>query len=176
MRDVGQPIIEVREGARYWRIPLRHSQGGSAARYLAEYAIFFLVTATLLLILQLLRRYRLVQVNSVPDVLVLAAAVPRLLGAHILLDLQECMPEFLATKFGLYSRHPAVRALERLEQLSIRFAHQVITPTEPMRRRFIARGADPDKITVIMDGSDENVFAIPPDLFGPPKAPAHLRW
>lgn len=169
LRDVGQPIIEVREGARYWRIPLRHSQGGSAARYLAEYAIFFLATATLLLILQLLRRYRLVQINSVPDVLVLAAAVPRLLGAHILLDLQECMPEFLATKFGLYSRHPAVRALERLEQLSIRFAQQVITPTEPMRRRFIARGADPDKITVIMDGSDENVFATPSDQFGPPK-------
>jgi glycosyltransferase involved in cell wall biosynthesis len=164
LRDVGQPIIEMREGARYWRIPLRHSVGSSAPRYLAEYAIFFLVTATLLAVLQPLRRYRLVQVNSVPDVLVLAAVVPRLLGAPILLDLQECMPEFLATKFGLPSRHPAVRALERLEQLSIRFAHHVITPTEPMRRTFVARGADPDKITVVMDGSDEAIFATRADL------------
>jgi glycosyltransferase involved in cell wall biosynthesis len=164
LRDVGQSIIEKREGARYWRIPLRHSQGGTAARYLAEYAIFFVVTATLLSGLQLLRRYRLVQVNSVPDVLVFTAVVPRVLGARILLDLQECMPEFLATKFGLHSRHPAVRALERLEQLSIRFAHHVITPTGPMRRTFIARGADPGKITIIMDGSDDTVFATPPDL------------
>jgi glycosyltransferase involved in cell wall biosynthesis len=167
LRDVGQPIIEMREGARYWRIPLRHSAGGSALRYLAEYAIFFLVTATLLSVLQLVRRYRLVQVNSVPDVLVLAAVVPRVLGAGILLDLQECMPEFLATKFALPARHPAVRALERLEQLSIRFAHHVITPTEPMRRTFVARGADPDKITVVMDGSDEAIFATPADLFEP---------
>jgi hypothetical protein len=43
------------------------------------------------------RRYRLVQVHSLPDVLVFAAAVPRLLGARLLLDLQECMPEFFAT-------------------------------------------------------------------------------
>jgi glycosyltransferase involved in cell wall biosynthesis len=167
LRDVGQPIIEKLEGARYWRIPLRHSVGSSATRYLAEYAIFFVAAATLLAVLQLLRRYRLVQVNSVPDVLVLAAVVPRLLGARILLDLQECMPEFLATKFRLPSRHPAVRTLERLEQLSIRFAHHVITPTEPMRRTFVARGADPAKITVVMDGSDEKVFAIPPDLGEP---------
>jgi glycosyltransferase involved in cell wall biosynthesis len=167
LRDVGQPVIEMREGVRYWRLPLRHSQGGAAARYLAEYALFFLVTAALLSVLQLVRRFRLVQVNSIPDVLVLAAVVPRLLGARILLDLQECMPEFLATKFGLNSRHPAVRALERLEQLSIRFAHHVVTPTEPMRQTFVARGADPDKITVVIDGSDETIFAMPSDVFEP---------
>jgi hypothetical protein len=44
LRDVGQPITQMREGTRYWRIPLRHSQGGAAARYIAEYATFFLVT------------------------------------------------------------------------------------------------------------------------------------
>ncbi len=163
LQDVDQPMLEKREGIRYWRVPLRHSQGGTAARYLVEYAAFFVVTTILLCLLQLLRRYRLVQVNSLPDILVLAAIVPRVLGASILLDLQECMPEFLATKFGLHPRHPAVRALERMEQLSIRFAHHVITPTELMRRTFIARGADSDKITVIMDGSDESVFTMPPD-------------
>ena len=167
LRDVGQPIIEMREGTRYWRVPLRHTQGGAPPRYVAEYATFFLVTAILLSVLHLVRRYRLVQVNSIPDVLVLAAAVPRVLGARILLDLQECMPEFLATKFGLPSRHPAVRTLERLEQLSIRFADHVITPTEPMRRTFVTRGANQDKITVVMDGSDETSFALPPDLLEP---------
>jgi Trk K+ transport system NAD-binding subunit len=86
------------------------------------------------------------------------------LGARILLDLQECTLEFLATEFGLPSRHSAVRALEWLEQLSIRFADHVITPTQPMRRTFVARGAKPGKITVVMDGSDDKVFAIPPDL------------
>ena len=168
LQDVGQPILEKGEGTRYWRVPLRHSQGRAAARYVLEYATFFVVTTILLCILQIFRRYRLVQVNSLPDILVLAAVIPRVLGARILLDLQECMPEFLATKFGLHPGHPAVRALERMEQLSIRFAHHVITPTEPMRRTFIARGADPGKISVIMDGSDDRVFATPPDLLERP--------
>ena len=41
-----------------------------------------------------------------------------------------------------------------LEQASIRFADAALTVTEPMRQVFVARGASPDKITVVMDGSD----------------------
>ncbi|CAA9304184.1 MAG: hypothetical protein AVDCRST_MAG48-1574 [uncultured Friedmanniella sp.] len=164
LRDVGQPTREVRGGVRYWRVPLRHTQGDARGRYVVEYASFFLVAAVLLAALHLGRRYRLVQVHSVPDVLVFAAWIPRLLGARVLLDLQECMPEFLATKFGLRPGHPAVRGLERLEQLSISFAHHVITPTELMRQTFLRRGADPRKITVVMDGSDDSVFAAPSGL------------
>ena len=44
------------------------------------------------------RRYDVVQVNSLPDWLVFAALIPRALGARVLLDLHECMPEYAATK------------------------------------------------------------------------------
>jgi glycosyltransferase involved in cell wall biosynthesis len=163
--------LEIKDGVRYWRVPLRHTEGNARGHYLLEYALFFLAATALLSVLQPCRRYRLVQVNSLPDVLVFAAIVPRWLGAPVLLDLQECMPEFLATKFGLPARHPAVRALEFLEQLSIRFAHHVITPTELMRRTFINRGADARKITVVVDGSDETIFTIPDDWQEPAGGP-----
>lgn len=166
LRDAGEPMREDRDGVRYWRLPLRHAVGTARSRYLLEYAAFFVATAVLLLAFHPRRRYRLVQVNSLPDVLVLAALGPRLLGARVLLDLQECMPEFFATKFGVGLQHPAVRLLKRLEQFSIRFAHHVITPTEQMRRTFVARGADPAKITVVMDGSDETVFRPPARVEG----------
>jgi hypothetical protein len=39
-------------------------------------------------------------------------------------------------------RHPAVLLIVALEQLSIRFADLVITPTEQMMDAFAARGAD----------------------------------
>jgi glycosyltransferase involved in cell wall biosynthesis len=97
-------------------------------------------------------------VNSLPDVLVFAAAVPRLLGARVLLDLQECMPEFFATKFGVGADHRVVRLIGKLEQLSIRFADAVITPTAAMRDVFVGRGADGDKVAVVMDGADEETF------------------
>jgi glycosyltransferase involved in cell wall biosynthesis/lipid II:glycine glycyltransferase (peptidoglycan interpeptide bridge formation enzyme) len=108
--------------------------------------------------MHLRRRVDLVQVNTVPDVLVFAALLPRLTGARVLLDLQEPLPEFLATKAGIGERHPAVRLAAALEQASIRFADAALTVTEQMRQAFVARGASPDKITVVMDGSDENVF------------------
>jgi glycosyltransferase involved in cell wall biosynthesis len=158
LRDRGQPRTERGPGVRIWRVPLRHSRGRRATRYVFEYGAFFVLAAGLVTLLHARRRYRLVQVNSLPDALVFAATVPRLLGARVLLDLQECMPEFFATKFGVDPTHPAVRLIARVEQAGIRFAHRVITPTRQMRDAFVSRGAPPEKITVVMDGADEDVF------------------
>ncbi len=158
LRDAGQPRIERQPGVTVWRLPLRHSRGRRGLRYAGEYAAFFAMASALVTALHVRRRYRLVQVHSLPDVLVFAAAVPRLLGARVLLDLQECMPEFFATKFGVDAGHPLVRLIGRLEQRSIRFADAVITPTAQMRDVFVGRGADPGKVVVVMDGADEETF------------------
>jgi glycosyltransferase involved in cell wall biosynthesis len=93
-----------------------------------------------------------------PDVLVFAAAVPRALGARVLLDLHECMPEFFAVKYEVRSGHPVLRALVAAEQASIRFADAVITCTAEMRETFVRRGADPAKIDVVLNSSDESIF------------------
>jgi glycosyltransferase involved in cell wall biosynthesis len=162
LRNRGEPRLERDGRVLIWRVPLRHPRGRGAGGYLAAYGGFFLVAASLAAALHARRRYRLLQVHSLPDVLVFAAALPRLLGARVLLDLQECMPEFLATKFGTPLGHPAVRLVATLEQRSIRFADLVITPTEEMAATFVARGADEAKITVVMDGADEDVFRPPP--------------
>jgi glycosyltransferase involved in cell wall biosynthesis len=158
LRNEHQPPIERLPGVTVWRLPLRHSRGRRALRYLTEYGSFFVLATGLVTLLHLRRRYRIIQVNSLPDALVFAASVPRLLGARVLLDLQECMPEFFATKFGVGMAHPAVRAIARVEQASIRFADFAITPTAQMRDAFIARGAAPSKIAVVMDGADQELF------------------
>jgi glycosyltransferase involved in cell wall biosynthesis len=158
LRKAGEPLRERRGRLTIWRLPPQRNPGSNPADYLLYYATFFVLAAGLAAALHLRRRYRLVQVNTLPDVLVFAAAVPRLLGARVLLDLQECMPEFFASKFHTSLGSPAVRLIAALEQLSIRFADLVITPTALMREAFVSRGADPAKIFVIMDGADEAVF------------------
>src|SRR5260370_24469946 len=45
-----------------------------------------------------------------------------------------------------------------MEQAAIRFADQVITCTEQMRSAFVSRGAQPAKIDVILNSSDEDEF------------------
>jgi glycosyltransferase involved in cell wall biosynthesis len=159
LRAPGEPARERHRHLRIHRLPLRHRQGTGAAGYAAEYAAFLVAAVVLVGLGQIVRRYRVVQIHSLPDVLVLAGLLPRLLGAHVVLDLQECMPEFFASKFGVAAGHPVVRLLERLEQRSIRLADHVVTPTDQMRATFVARGADPDRITTVMDGADPRFFA-----------------
>jgi len=131
---------------------------GGALRYVFEYVAFFVAAFFLVARLHLRRRYDIVQVNTLPDVLVFAALVPRLLGARVLLDLHECMPEYFATKFETTLAHPGVRLIAFAERLSIRFATFVITCTEPMRETFIARGAPAEKIVVVLPSADEATF------------------
>ena len=158
LREPGEPMRERRNGLTITRIPMRHTAGATTARRLFEYILFFLAASVGVTALHLHRRLDLVQVNSLPDALVFSALIPRLAGARVLLDLQEPMPEFFETKSGLDDRHLAVRLVVALEQASIRFADAVITVTEQMRQTFGARGAATDKITVVMDGSDEEIF------------------
>jgi hypothetical protein len=154
LREPGEPRREERAGLVVRRLPLRHRAGAGLPRLLAEYGAFFAMAAALVTVRHLRRRFDVVQVNSVPDALVFCALGPRLLGARILLDLQEPMPEFFATRFGAGLRHPAVRVIAALEQASIRFAHAAVTVTEQVREAFVRRGAPADKVTVVMDGAD----------------------
>lgn len=166
LRRPGEPIRERRGPLRIRRIPVEHHRGGAAAYFLL-YGAFLAAATALVGLLHLRRRYDVVQVNSIPDTLVFSALVPRLLGARVVLDLHECMPEFFMTKFGVDAGHRGVRLLGAAEQASIRFAHAALTCTDEQRQVFVARGAR-RPITVVLNASDE-------ELFDPARYPAATR-
>jgi len=166
LRQRGQPYLERDGRLTVRRVPAPRQRGGAIA-YLAEYGLFFLAAFALLTALHIRRRYKLVQVHTLPDPLVFAAIVPKLTGARVVLDLHECMPEFFATKFGTDLEHPTVRAVAAGEQAAIRFADFAITCTQQMREAFVGRGADPDRVGVVHNGAEEDVFD--PDRH-PPRA------
>ena len=153
----GERPIERRGRLTIWRMPVRHKRSG-LVRYLWEHAAFLVTAGVTVGALTVWRRFDLVQVNSPPDSVVLTALVPRLLGTPVLLDLVEATPEFFATRFGTTLRHPMVRLLAGVEQAAIRFAQHAITGTRQMRQRFVERGADPERIDVVLNSSDERFF------------------
>jgi len=153
----GRPVAESVEGVRVFRIPLSYKRRG-AARYILQYALFLAGAAVLVAALHLRRGYRLVQVHTLPDVLVFAAALPKLLGARVMLDLHEMSPEFFQTRFG--DRPVARRLMVLAEQASIRFADFAITCTNEMREAFVARGADAAKMGVVLNTAEEAVFDV----------------
>jgi glycosyltransferase involved in cell wall biosynthesis len=157
LRDAGQRRIERSGSITVWRLPMRHRRG-RLLRWIYEYTGFTLIAGVLAGLLNLRRRLDLVQVHTLPDTLVFAAAVPKLLGVPVLLDLHECMPEFFASTFAVAPTHPVVRLTAAAEQAAIRFADFALTCTAEMREVFVARGAPADKIAIVMNSNDESVF------------------
>jgi len=144
-----------------YRLPAAlKSPSGSAASYALRYGLFLLAAGLLSSALHLRRGYALVQVHSLPDFLVYAAAIPKALGARVVLDLHEMMTEFFGTKFGVEPDSLAWRFVAAVEQASIRFADFAFTCTNEMREAFVARGADPDQIGVVLNSSEEHIFDV----------------
>jgi len=164
-------VIAVREAGEPWRrrdgaltiygLPQAlKSRSGSGLAYVLRYGIFLLSAALLSGALHLRRHYALVQVHSLPDFLVFAAAIPKALGARVVLDLHEMMPEFFGTRFGASPDSLSFRMVAAVEQASIRFADFAYTCTEEMRQAFVGRGADPHRMGVVLNASEETVFDV----------------
>lgn len=154
----GQPGFERDGRLRVYRLPIGRWRARPLTQ-LAEYVVFFAVAFVVVTAMHLRRRYDVVQVNTLPDVLVFSALVPKLTGARVVIDLHECTPEFFATKFGVDMTSPVARVAGALEQASIRFADSAITCAGPQKEAFERRGAPPGKIAVVLNGSDESVFS-----------------
>ena len=107
--------------------------------------------------LHLRRRYGVVQTHNLPD-FVFAALGPKLLGARVILDLHDLMPEFYAARGGHSMTSLAVRLVIWQEQISCRFADHVITVTDIWRETLIARGVPTSKISVVMNVADTRIF------------------
>ena len=97
-----------------------------------------LKSTLLLAVLQLRSRYDVMHVHNIPDFLVFAAVVPKLMGARIILDIHDVVPELYSGKFGSSERSLTFRALLSIERLSCRFADHVIIANHLWHDKLVA--------------------------------------
>ncbi len=152
---------ETFKGINIERIPMKHSRG-SKFGYIFRYCLFILITLAKLAARSLTRRYHLIHIHNMPDVLVWAALVPKCLGAKVILDLHDPMPELMMTIFNAERGTAAVRAMTVLERWSIAFADIVLTVNRTCEKLFVSRGCPPPKIRVVMNSPDEKIFQYAP--------------
>jgi glycosyltransferase involved in cell wall biosynthesis len=98
-----------------------------------------------------------------PNFVVFTTLLPRLLGAKIILDLHDPMPEIYQSHFNVSEDHWIIRLMRLEENLSCRYANCLLTVNEPMRELLIERGVNPALIKVVMNFPDPKIFS--PDLF-----------
>ena len=156
-QNPNEPSRESRGGINVRRVPLRHKREGKLA-YFIQYGCFILWSGLILSFRSIRKRYDLVHVHNMPDILVFSGLVPKCRGAKLILDLHDPMPELLMSIFDLPESHFAVRILKLLEKWSIRFADRVMTVNLRCKEIFSKRSCNPAKISVIMNAPDEKIF------------------
>lgn len=152
------------------RLPIRNSRGGALA-YGCEYATFILLSAAIFAWRTILRRYDLIYVHNMPDILVLSALIPKMLGAKVILDQHDPMPELMMTIFQKDERSFGVRVLQLLEKWSFRCANRVVTVNDACRKIFAARSCKAEKLAVIMNCPDEQLFPFRPSQSSQSRTP-----
>ena len=157
LRRSGQLREETDGRMRIVRLPVHRAFTGFAG-HLAEYLAFGGLAAVRLTREHRARHYRLVQVATLPDFLAFAATPLKLRGVPLLLDLHEDMPEFFRDRFAHPLLRPFAPAVVAATRASAGIADELITVHEPLRQLSIARGVDPDRISVVMNSADTELF------------------
>ncbi len=167
LRGRGQTPSEEMDGIHVTRLPLRRVKGG-ALRYIYDYVSFFFLATWVLTFRHLRKRYAFIQVNSMPDFLVFTTLFARLFGAKVVLQMYEPTPELWAARQGIDTQEDLEKAsfrsrmvtgmLRWIEQISLAYADAVLTVTEQLKGNYVKYGANPDKITVILNAPESRLF------------------
>jgi glycosyltransferase involved in cell wall biosynthesis len=164
LRREGQPSFEVINGVRVYRIQKRVLNEKSPFQYLAKLALFFLRSAWTVTLRHIRTHYELIHVHSVPDFEVFATLIPRVLGAAVILDIHDIVPEFYASKFNVPARSLMFRLLLLVERLSIAYSSHVIIANHLWYTKLVQRSVRPGKCVALINYPDPHIFSIRPHI------------
>ncbi len=181
LRREGQAPFEIIKGVRVYRIQTRVRDERGPFSYLRKVLMFLFRSTRALMVQHLKARYDIIHVHSVPDFEVFATILPKLMGARVILDIHDIVPEFYASKFKVKERSLVFRWLLLLEKLSIAYSDHVIISNHLWRSKLIQRSVQPDKCTAIINYPDLSIFSRRPHR-GPTNGdfimcyPGTLNW
>lgn len=160
-------------GVRLFSIPVSWTRKNRIT-YLLEYGLSFLLLGFLLTKLYFKNRYDVIHVHNMPDFLVFCAFIPKLLGAKIILDIHDPMPEVYVSKFLSGKSSIGLKLLRFEEKISTLFADALIVANPHFKESLIGRGVPAAKITTINNYPDPEIFNVSKRLFARHKKHDHF--
>ncbi len=160
IRQPGQKAEELCDGVHVYRIPMSRGFGRSLPFTILEWTIFMLQAGLKVAQLHRKQKYDVIHVHNMPDFLVFAALIPKLMGAKVILEIQDVSPELMAAKAGNRLRKLILPLATWQEHFSARFAHHVITVGWPFERLLLKRGIPAAKLTSILNSADPRLFPV----------------
>lgn len=161
-RYKNDPKYSQHHGINIYRVNMIWDRKGSLSGKFIQYILFFIRVFWKISFLHLKDKYDTVQTHNIPDFLVFASIVPKILGARIILDLHDLMPEFFQSRVKSDQGILFYKLVILQERLSCKFADLVITVTEHWKQNLISRGVSAEKVMVVMNLADEKIFHLVP--------------
>ena len=160
LRRDGDPPRELIRRVRLIHLNQTRYRGGGVLWYVLAYLHFFFRCLLMTTWLQLKNRYRVVHVNNMPDFFVFCALLPKLMGARVILDIHDPMPNTFASKFRRGENALPFKLLLWQQRISAAFADQVLTVHDPVKYHVLVRqhGMSPAAIKVIGNFADDDLF------------------
>ena len=143
------------DGVKLYKIQRRLERSDTGpVSHLLPLLKFFVLSGVLITRKHLRKPYDLIHVHNIPEWLVFAVWLPKLLGARVLLDIHDLVPELFSSKFNRHGRSFLESALKLVESLSCRFADHVIISNHLWRDRIVTRSVSPSKCSVFFNTID----------------------
>jgi glycosyltransferase involved in cell wall biosynthesis len=158
LRRKDQARFELSDGVRLFRVQKRTVNERTRWAYLGRVLTFFVRCMFLLSKAQVARPYDVIHIQSVPDFLVFAAAIAKLFGAKLILDVHEIVPEFYAAKFNAGRRQSVFRAMVYVEKLAAAFADHILIPNPLWHKRLVRRSVPAEKCSLVRYLPDPKIF------------------
>lgn len=131
--------------------------GSNKFRFIMNYLRFFWFILFKVSIEHLKKRYHILHVHNMPNFLVFGCIIPKLLGAKLILDVHDLVPEVYASKFNRPLNDFLIKLLYWEERYSAKFSDLLISTNKFHNQRF-----NQNKITgdfpIILNAPDEDVF------------------
>ncbi|NLP02933.1 MAG: glycosyltransferase family 4 protein [Fibrobacter sp.] len=160
LRQDGAASFTNVSGVNVYKVQRRTINERFKIEYLLKLVTFLIRSFFRLTYLHIRHRYDLIHVHSIPDFEVFAALGAKLLGAKVVLDIHDIVPELFISKFNSSTASPLFKMLLLVERLSMAFADHVIVANHIWHQRLIARSVSARKCTVVMNYPDPSIFRV----------------
>jgi glycosyltransferase involved in cell wall biosynthesis len=133
-------------------------RGNNRPRLLMRYVQFFCYAFLKISFEHLRNPYDVVQVHTMPDFLIYTAVIPKLLGARLVLDIHDLMPELYVAKYGPTRSKWMVSLITWIERRSVAFADRAIAVHKPHLDVLVKHGNPPEKFSMLLNVPDHRIF------------------
>jgi glycosyltransferase involved in cell wall biosynthesis len=155
-----EPAYEVVNGVHIHRIPLTKKRG-SKSRYFFEYTFMTIFGIWKLAYLHSQKKFDVVHIHNMPDMLVLSGLIPKWTGSVLVLDIHDPMSELFQENYHLDGSNTFIRFLELQEKFSYALANRLVTVSIPMAENVAKKGGcAPADVSIIHNYPDLNAFPI----------------